>query len=170
MTSANLTSPRSSRPFNTPLECGLRALFLLNASKEKPSDLQRLVSYDYLLVHSGDIPKGPPSLHPAVPFRGTELLVKRDLIRAGLNQMFSRELLAKSFDQAGIMYRATALTIAFVDLLTSDYAKALRYRSEWIVSSFGGYSDGELNAFMSANVGRWGAEFERLTALRDLEL
>ena len=163
-------SPRSLRPFNTPLECGLRTLFVLNATNGAPSDLQRLVSYDYLLVHSGDIPDGPPSLHPAVPLRGTELLVKRDLVRAGLNQMFSRELLMKSFDRTGIMYQATALTAAFVDLLKSDYAKALRHRSEWIVSNFGSHSDEELNVFMSTNVGKWGAEFERLTALRDLEL
>lgn len=164
------TSPRPPRPFNTPLECGLRTLFVLNATNGAPSDLQRLVSYDYLLVHSGDIPDGPPSLHPAVPLRGTELLVKRDLVRAGLNQMFSRELLMKSFDRTGIMYRATALTTAFVGLLKSDYATALRHRAEWIVSNFGSHSDEVLNAFMSANVGKWGAEFERLTALRDLEL
>lgn len=162
--------PRSTRPFNTPLECGLRTLFVLNATNGAPSDLQRLVSYDYLLVHSGDIPGGPPSLHPAVPLRGTELLVKRDLVRAGLNQMFSRELLMKSFESTGITYRANALTTAFVDLLKSDYAKALRHRSEWIVSNFGSHSDAWLNAFMSTNVGKWGAEFERLTALRDLEL
>ena len=84
--------------------------------------------------------------------------------------MFSRELLMKSFDCTGIMYRATALTTAFVGLLKSDYATALRHRAEWIVSNFGSHSDEELNAFMSANVGKWGAEFERLTALRDLEL
>ncbi|MER2021256.1 MAG: ABC-three component system middle component 2 [Stenotrophomonas sp.] len=170
MINKDLDSPRSHRPFNTPLECGFRTLFVLNATDGAPSDLQRLVSYDYLLVHSGDIPDGPPSLHPAVPLRGTELLVKRDLVRAGLNQMFSRELLTKSFDRTGIVYRATALTTAFVGLLKSDYAKALRHRSQWIVSNFGSQSDEELNVFMSANIGKWGAEFERLTALRDLEL
>jgi hypothetical protein len=170
MTSAEPLQPRAPRPFNTPLECGLRTLFLLNAAKGKPSDLQRLVSYDYLLVHSGDIPDGPPSLHPAVPFRGTELLVKRDVVRAGLNQMFSRELVMKTFDPTGIMYRATELTTAFVALLSSGYATALRERSEWLIAKFGTYSDEELNSFMSANVGRWGAEFERLTALRNLEL
>jgi len=84
--------------------------------------------------------------------------------------MFSRELLMKNFGQTGITYRATTLTTAFIELLTSEYANALRYRSEWIISSFGSYSDSELNAFMSANIGRWGAEFERSTALRNLEL
>ena len=85
------THTTSGRPFNTPLECGLRMLFVLNAAGERRSDLQRLVSYDYLLVHSGDVDDGPESLHPPVPFRGTEVLVKRGLISAGLNQMFSRD-------------------------------------------------------------------------------
>lgn len=158
------------RPFNTPLECGLRMLFVLDAAQGKTADLQRLVSYDYLLVHSGDVPDGPVSLHPAVPFRGTELLVKRDIVHAGLNQMFSRELLQKTFDVAGIMYCATGLTSAFIALMTSQYADALRQRSAWIVERFGLFNDADLTAFMTDNIGRWGAEFERLTALNDLEL
>lgn len=145
-------------------------LFVLGAAKGTPSDLQRLVSYDYLLVHSGDVSEGPTSLHPAVPFRGSELLVKRDLIRVGLNQMFSRELLQKTFDMAGIRYRATQLTAAFIALMTSDYADALRWRSKWVIERFGLMADDELTSFMSENIGRWGAEFERLTAIDDLEL
>ena len=50
--------------FNTPLECGLRCAALLLAAYPAPCDLQRLVQYEYLLVHSGDVPQGPPSLHP----------------------------------------------------------------------------------------------------------
>ncbi|WP_370643771.1 ABC-three component system middle component 2 [Shinella sp. NM-101] len=162
--------PSHPRPFNTPLECGLRILFMLDAQHDRPADLQRLVSYDYLLVHSGDVPGGPSSLHPAVPFRGGELLVKRDLINAGLNQMHSRELLKKSFDTSGILYRATQLTSAFLALLRTAYAAALRERAEWVANNFGDFADSELDAFMSQNIGRWGGEFDRLTALRELEL
>ena len=162
--------PSHPRPFNTPLECGLRILFMLDAQRDRPADLQRLVSYDYLLVHSGDVPGGPSSLHPAVPFRGGELLVKRDLINAGLNQMHSRELLKKSFDKSGILYRATQLTSAFLALLSTAYAAALRERAEWDANSFGDFADSDLDAFMSQNIGRWGGEFDSLTALRELEL
>lgn len=162
--------PSSTRPFNTPLECGLRALFVLDALRGRPADLQRLVSYDYLLVHSGDVQNGPSSLHPAVPFRGSELLVKRDLINAGLNQMHSRELLKKSFDASGILYCATQLTSAFLVLLSTAYAAALRERADWVVNNFSDVADSELDAFMSQNIGRWGGDFERLTALQELEL
>jgi hypothetical protein len=148
----------------------LRILFVLDAAAGRPSDLQRLISYDYLLVHSGDVADGPSSLHPSVPFRGTELLIKRDLLNAGLNQMFARELIAKSFDTSGILYRGTGLTSAFIKLLKSNYSNELRTRSKWLVSRFGSMSDAELISFMTDNVGRWGAEFERLAAIRDLEL
>jgi hypothetical protein len=151
-----------SRPFNSPLECGFRMLFVLDASRGKPADLQRLISYDYLLVHSGDVADGPESLHPPVPYRGSELLVKREVLSAGLNQMFARELIAKTFDRTGILYHATELTSAFVD--------DLRLRSKWLIEKFDGMRDAELNSYVSSNVGRWGAEFERLSAIKDLEL
>lgn len=159
-----------TRPFNTPIEAGFRLLFALERTGGQSLDLQRLVSYDYLLVHSGDVEGGPASLHPAVPFRGSELLVKRDLVRSGLDAMFSKELLEKRFETTGICYRASALTGAFLKLLTSAYASALRIRAEWVVTRFVDYSDAELEKYMTANVGRWGAEFDRLTIIKKLEL
>jgi len=156
--------------FNTPLECGLRLLFVLNAKQPAKCDLQRLISYDYLLVHSGDVNDSPDSLHPAVPFRGSEWLVKRDVVRAGLDLMFSRELIAKLLDSDGLSYAGNALTKAFVALLKTDYAKELATRAEWVVARFGGMNDRELEDFMTLNIGRWGAEFESLAAIGDLEL
>lgn len=164
------TNLASARPFNSAIEYGLRILFLLEAASDKGVDVQRLVAYDYLLVHSGDVEGGPVSLHPAVPFRGTELLVKRDLINAGLAQLLSRELLEKTFDSTGIVFRSTDLTTAFSKLLKSEYACLLRDRSKWVVEKFGEMTDTELLNFMAANVGRWGAEFDRHTALNNLEL
>jgi hypothetical protein len=166
---AQTSSGRPSRLFNTPLECGFRLIIILDAVSGDP-DLQRLVSYDYLLVHSGDVEGGPESLHPAVPFRGTELLIKRELVRRSLDYMFSRELIEKRMSPAGIAYLGTPLTHAFGLLLKSGYANELKIRAEWICDRFDSMTDSQLTNFMSANVGRWGAEFERLTSLRTLEL
>ena len=158
------------RPFNSPLECGLRTLFILNALKSKLVDLQRLVSYDYLLVHSADIAGGPTSLHPAVPRRGAELLVKRGSIQAGINLLLAKELIHIEFSPEGFNYRATELTGAFVGLLKSEYAMALKVRAEWVVNRFYNYTDNDLQGFVSGNVGRWGTEFEMITAVDSLEL
>lgn len=162
-------TPRGARIFNSPLEYGLRMLFVLAAYDDRRADLQRLISFDYLMVHSGDA-DGPASLHPAVPFRGGELLVKRNVLSIGLNRMFSRELIEKRFDTSGISYGATQLTVPFLGLLKSTYANQLRERAQWLVATFGNLDDRELDAFMSERVGRWGAEFNRVGALERLVL
>ncbi|WP_029061421.1 ABC-three component system middle component 2 [Labrenzia sp. DG1229] len=158
------------RLFNTPLECGFRLLFALDACRPSSADLQRLISYDYLLVHSGDIAGGPPSLHPPVPFRGSEWVVKRDLVRAGLGLVFARDLVAKVLTPKGIIFAGSELTSAFVELLQTNYAASLRARAEWLAGEFGGASDQELQDFMTEKVGQWGAEFDRISALQELEL
>jgi len=162
--------PKIERVFNTPLECGLRMLFVLHASSPAASDLQRLISYDYLLVHSGDVDKKTGSLHPAVPFRGSEWLVKRDLVRSALDLMFARELIEKHLSKLGITYVASPLTAPFIDLLKTDYSVELRSRAKWVADEFGSMDDDKLRKFMEDNIGKWGAEFEHMSALRDLDL
>lgn len=159
-----------ARPFNSPLECGLRTLFILDALQHHSVNLQRIVSYDYLLVHSGDIENGPISLHPAVPYRGAELLVKRKLIQAGLNQMIAKELVRIDFLPQGFLYSATELTRAFINLLKSPYAADLKDRAAWICNYFHAHSDREVDAYINNNIGRWGAEFETIAAINSLEL
>lgn len=55
--------------FNSPLEAGMRAVALLGASFPQTYDLQRLVTFDFLLVHTGDVggPDKPQAVTSAVP-------------------------------------------------------------------------------------------------------
>jgi len=41
--------------FNSPIETGIRALILLAQSYPSQLDLQRLLEYDYIMVHTGDV-------------------------------------------------------------------------------------------------------------------
>lgn len=84
--------------------------------------------------------------------------------------MFAKELLEKKFEPTGICYCANALTGAFLELLVSAYASSLRERAIWVVSRFATYSDEMLESYMTANLGRWGAEFDRLAVIKELEL
>ena len=147
------------RPFNTPFEAGIRALFILQAISPTNADLQRLVFYDYLLVHSGDPGGGPPSVHAAVPHRSGEWMVKRELIAAGLDLMFARELIEKRFGVDGIFYGASELTSPFLAYLHSEYADTVRTSAIWLAARFGAFSDADLASYMVANLGHWGAEF-----------
>jgi len=155
----------NSRPFNSPLETGLRALFVLNAVAPEKSDLQRLIFYDYLVVHSAD-PEGPPSLHAAVPHRSGEWLVRRELLALGLDLMFSKELLVKSYEPAGVFYSASELTAPFLQHLQSAYSMRLSQLAQWVGKQFQTYTDAQLSSYMNEHLGRWGAEFNRESILR----
>lgn len=84
--------------------------------------------------------------------------------------MFARELVEKRLTEQGIVYLGSQLTRAYLDLLRTPYAVNLRRRAQWASERFGALTDEALTSFMSGNIGRWGAEFEHLAALRDLEL
>lgn len=153
-----------------PVETGLRCLYILDAIYPSASDLQRLVYYDYLLVYSGDVENGPPSLHPSIPHRGGGWLVRRQMVETGLNLMFSKELIYKHFDDQGINYKATELTKPFLNYLNSGYAQAIKKSARWVAETFQLYTDQALSDFMSQNLGRWGAEFSRESVIRGNKL
>lgn len=141
------------RTFNTPLEAGLRALFLL-ATGRRSFDSQRLVYFDYFLVHSSDV-GGAESLHPRSPAQKGELLVRRQLVQDGLSLMRSRDLIERRFGASGISYRSTKAGRHVASLFESPYAAALRDRADWVVQTFGDLSDRQLSEAMDHHLGKW---------------
>jgi hypothetical protein len=162
----NLFEERNTSVFNSPLEIGLRVLYLLNELKPDDCDLQRLVYYDYILVHSSDIPGGPKSIHPSIPHRSTEILVKRDLLKKGLTLMNSKQLIESVFSSSGITYKATELTKPFLQYNQSEYAQKLMETSIWVVKKFKLYSDESLSNFIKNNLDVWGGEFSKESLFR----
>ena len=153
-------------PFNGPVEIGLRALALLTEAFPAAYSLQRLVVYDYLAVHSDDVPGGPPGLHPKTPHRGAELLVRRAVLEQGLLLYQSRGLVERRYTEDGVMLAATERSAAFLDALKSPYLRLLRNRAAWVMSDFGEHSDVALALIASEHIGEWGAEFEMESVLR----
>lgn len=152
--------------FNTPLECGLRCAAILLAVYPSRCDLQRLVQYEYLLVHSGDIPQGPSSLHPPTPHRAGELLVRRGLIERGVLFMMSRQVVCRDLSDRGILYVAGEMALPLLDSLRSDYTRNLRERAGWVADRFGSMDDESLDRFMRENWSNWGSEFSREVFVR----
>jgi hypothetical protein len=144
--------------FNSPFEAGFRATVLLAELYPSVADLQRLVFFDYLLIHSRDV-GGPPSLHPATPYRSQEYAVRREIMRHGLLIMAGRGLVEIAVNPGGIEYSATEVTIPFLDRLIAPYKKKLNERAEWVASKFSNHTVPELAALFSNNLGRWGTEF-----------
>jgi hypothetical protein len=147
-------------PFNSPLENGLRAMCVLYEAFPAAYDLQRLVFLDYLVVHSGDVPDGPESLHPPTPFRSNEFLVRRQVIERGLRLLLERGLVDVRTTTDGFLYCASETAATFVQCLHEPYTELLRQRARWTVERFGQASENELADFFNRHLDRWGAEFE----------
>jgi len=161
---------RFTAPFNGPVEIGLRAVSILNEAFPQAYSLQKLVIFDYLVVHSDDLPEGPPGLHPRTPHRGGELLVRRSVLHSGLLLYQSRGLVERTFDQSGVFFAATEYSAGFLDALKSDYALNLRSRSRWLVEEYGTLSDSQLQELVRESIGEWGAEFEMESVLWEEEM
>jgi hypothetical protein len=154
---ATATAPLT--PFNSPLETGVRALILLAEAYPESLDLQRILEFDYLMVHSGDV-GGPPSLHPALPLRSGELLVRRQLIERGLLLMMSRGLIQRLASDAGLSYQADDAAGPFLDALSADYLNDLKLRASWVISTFGHMSDTDIRKALSTVYDQWTREFQ----------
>lgn len=155
----------NAHPFNSAIECGLRSLVILERAFPRDYDLQRLIFYDYLLVHSGDA-GGPDSIHPATPHRSGEVLVKRHILEQGLLLMMSRKLAIREYDKTGIVYSASDNATPFLDSLGSRYIGLLKERAIWVIEIFDDYNDNTLERFFDDNLDRWGGEFEKESLLK----
>src|SRR3954447_19528671 len=111
--------------FNSALETGVRAAIVLDAIFPRCFDLAHLTWLDHLVVHTADI-SGPPSLHPDIPQRTGELLVRRRLVEEGVSLMRRLHLIDATADGAGIHYQASEEASAFVEALRSQYAQILK--------------------------------------------
>lgn len=145
--------------FNSPLELGLRMVYLLSALRPTGADLQKLVLLDYAIVYSGDL-GGPISLHTPVPNRGGELMSRRSLIEQGLHLMSMRNLITAEFSQDGITYHAGEDSLSLIGSLSSSYYRKLESRCKWVAEKYVSIDSMKLTNQFSNLGHRWGAELE----------
>jgi hypothetical protein len=141
----------SVSPFNTPLETGIRLTILLNQAYPLSLSLDRLVMLDHVLVHTADF-GGPPSIHPASPYRVAEPYVRRELVQRSLVLLRSRGLAAEFPCETGFVWQAGDSAAPFVELLTTQYHQTLRSRATWTISKFGSTDELSLAAMMGERV------------------
>ena len=144
------TRRRTLPVFNSPFELGIRMVYLLQSLGPKGADLQKLVLLDYAIVYSADL-NGPSSLHTPVPFRGAELLSRRELIEQGLYLMSTRGLVTAFWDENGITYQAGEASRSMTSSLTSKYLRKLEARCDWVAEHFGNAAElGQVDKLVSA--------------------
>ncbi len=137
----------------------MRALILLAESYPEQLDLQRILEFDYIMVHTSDV-DGPPSIHPALPLRSGELLVRRQLIERGLMLLISRGLISRHATPNGFMYQAEDDAGPFIDALSAEYLEDLKNRAVWVVDRFSEMSDQDIRIMLSNVYDQWSREFQ----------
>jgi len=145
--------------FNSPLETGVRSVVLLNCAYPRAFDIKEMTWLDHLVVHTGDI-AGPESLHPNVPHRDGELLVRRSLVEKGLALMQRLHMIEQKYNESGIVYAALDNSASFVTLLRSDYGRALKVRAKWLIDYLSERGDEHLHEVITQKIGRWSIEFQ----------
>lgn len=156
------------RVFNSPIECGLRIALILTEVYPQDCDLQELIQLDYLLVHSGDMPNGPQSIHPSHPYRATELHLRRPLVEQGLAMMLSKSVVECTMSPKGITYHAGTWALTYLNELESTYTQQLRQTAKWLAESYARIPKEELAKRLNMQSRQWGAEFSPTTlALAD---
>lgn len=161
-------SNRNIKIFNTSMEMGLRALIILDELSQEPIDLNRLIIYDYLITHGNDFDERIESLHPSVPHRSGELIIKRKVMQEGIDLMYSRELLDVEYTSCGIFYKSNPLSSFFINYLESEYALDLIELTKVVVQRFKHLSDEELNLYIKRNIPKWGSEFTKESLVRGI--
>lgn len=152
---------RKPTTFNGPLEAGMRAVSILGAAFPQSYDLQRLVAFDYLLVHTADV-GGPESLHPPTPMHSAELLVRRKLVEHALLLMITRDLVRREVTPEGIEYSAGENAATFLASVSSSYLQALKDRADWLVGALGRHTDQEFRIVMRRFFDDWVEEFQHV--------
>ncbi|WP_426532763.1 ABC-three component system middle component 2 [Bradyrhizobium sp. McL0615] len=152
----------ASHPFNSPLETGIRALVLLEAFYPRQCDLIEMTWLDHLVVHTADLDGDdvPKSLHPDLPNRAGELLVRRRLLERSLRLMQQMHLVDVSDSEKGICFVASQDAPSFLDLLQSTYTVQLKQRAKWMANRFAHMGGAEIKTLIEAKIGRWTAEFQ----------
>lgn len=150
----NILSNKS--PFNSEVELGLRALVILVSSYPKAYKLHDLVILDYFLVHSKDLSDdSEESLHPQVPFRSGELLIKRNNLEKGLHLYMHKGLIELDLSDQGFEYRASDSSKYFLDLLSNNYTMSLTKKADWLSEKFKKITENELNRIIDQNLKSW---------------
>jgi len=152
-------SPNRTGIFNGPVETGIRSLVILDAAYPRHYDINELVWFDHLIVHSEDV-GGPPSMHPKLPQRTGEVLVRRSLVQEGLGLMHRLGLISVAPSDTGVYYQATDDAHPLVKLLNSEYSQGLKSRAQWLADFIAPMSGAEIKELILAKIGNWEVEFQ----------
>lgn len=152
--------PQPALIFNSALETGIRSLCILVAGFSIKFDLQQMLAFDHIVVHTGDVKNGPASLHPNVQQRNGELLVRRPIVQSGLDLMTIKGLAVKERSVKGVTFSASEFAPIFLNSLENTYVGKLMERSQWVVDAYTTSGKDVFHEIFNSAFDRWTTEFQ----------
>ncbi|EMS71293.1 ABC-three component system middle component 2 [Ruminiclostridium cellobioparum] len=149
------------RILNSSIEFGLRVTVLLSQFENEALALDKLLTYDYLLTNSGEFSDKYPSLHVETPYRYAKLVVKREVLKEGINLMCENGILDVVLTDEGILYKQNGFTKLFLNNISSKYKHQLEERANWIASEIHRTRSKIIEEELNKNVLEYGIEFYR---------
>lgn len=146
-----------SKIFNTPIEIGIRIVYILSFIYPKKIDLYTLPYLDYALIYSEDF-NGPKSLHTLLPLRGGEYLSRISIIEKALMLMKKRGFIQIELSDNGLLYYAGENAHSITDLINCSYANELKEKCIWLKSYLEDYNLEQLKDYFKKNGLNWGAQ------------
>lgn len=146
-----------SNVFNTPMEIGMRMVYLLLELYPRKYDVFYLTYLDYAISYSGDL-HGPSSLHTPVSKRGGAFLNNSDIVRQSLNKMSQFDFVEISTTDDGIYYSAGENARAVVSSIKTEYSFLLQERCNWVASFVKDKSYEDIRRLFETEGRFWGYE------------
>ena len=130
--------------FNNEIETSIRLLVSICHFKND-LDMQKLIYFDFLTLHYGNVDEAACSLHPANPYHITEAYNKRELVQKSLGLLLKKGLVNVNMTKWGITYSKNSFGISFLETFESEYYKELVDYSGKVMNTYERYSTEELD-------------------------
>lgn len=140
--------------YNSKIELGTRAVFILNAISPHCASVERLAYFDYISIYSSEF-NGPENLHPDVPLHQMEFIFRIENLKDGLNLMLKKQIINIIFKSEGIQYTLGEYAHSYLSFLDSSYYDKLTERCKWVNQHFSNLSDHELDRFLGITGSIW---------------
>lgn len=146
---------KSSQVFNSPIEIGMRMVYLLLELYPKDFDVFYLTYLDYALVYSADL-GGPDSLHTPVSQRGGAFLSNSDSVDQALKSMCKLGFVEMKLSEQGITYLAGDNARAVTNSMGTLYTELLKEKCTWVGEFISDKSYKDIQGIFKESGMQWG--------------
>lgn len=112
--------------FNGAIESAIQTAVLLEAWACRKFNLNELAYLSYGLIHSGEVFGSVESVHGKSPERSSELFLRLQLTRSGLELLTTSSLADLHVEEGGLYYQATEAMSPFLSSFEAPYVSKLR--------------------------------------------